>query len=47
MHAKAALAFTYGVLETAGYPRLSMLTVWAVLGSSWALVCLVRWLRER
>ncbi|MFL6673600.1 MAG: hypothetical protein ACJ8LG_09940 [Massilia sp.] len=42
-----ALTFTYGFLETAGYPRLSMFTVWALLGASWGLVCFVRWLRER
>ena len=27
----AGLTFTYGFLESAGYPRLSMFTVWCVL----------------
>ncbi len=38
----AALTFTYGFLEGAGYPRLSMFTVWGVLGTSWALTAIVR-----
>ena len=38
----AALTFTYGFLEGAGYPRLSMFTVWAVLGVSWGLTAIVR-----
>jgi hypothetical protein len=43
----AGLTFSYGFLETAGYPRLSMFTVWVVLCSVTALVCLVRSLQER
>ncbi len=38
----AALSFTYGFLEGAGYPRQSMFWVWAVLGGSWGLVAMVR-----
>jgi hypothetical protein len=38
----AALSFTYGFLETAGYPRLSMFWVWSVMGGTWAVVALVR-----
>jgi hypothetical protein len=38
----AGLSFTYGFLETAGYPKLSMFTVWVAMGSAWALVTLVR-----
>jgi hypothetical protein len=33
-----AVTFTYGFLETAGFPRLSMFTVWVIMGSSWAAV---------
>jgi hypothetical protein len=42
-----ALTFTYGFLETAGYPRLSMFIVWAVLGTSWGVVACVRKLTGR
>jgi hypothetical protein len=38
----AGLSFTYGFLESAGYPRLSMFWVWGVMGGSWFLVALVR-----
>jgi len=37
-----ALTFSYGFLETAGFPRLSMFSVWMVMGASWGLVNLVR-----
>ena len=37
-----ALTFSYGFLETAGFPKLSMFTVWIVMGASWGLVNLVR-----
>ena len=43
----AGLTFSYGFLETAGYPRLSMFTVWMVLGGVTAFVCLVRSFRLR
>jgi hypothetical protein len=43
----AGLTFTYGFLETAGYPRLSMFTVWCVLCGATALVQLVRKLLDR
>lgn len=43
----AGLSFTYGFLETAGYPQLSMFTVWMVLCGATTLVCLVRSLRNR
>lgn len=42
-----AVTFTYGFLETAGFPRLSMFVVWGVIGSSWGLVCAVRGLLSR
>jgi hypothetical protein len=31
-------AFSYGFLENAGFPRLSMFTVWFVFGGSWAFI---------
>lgn len=34
----AGFCLTWGFLENAGYPRLSMFTVWMVFGGSWALV---------
>ena len=43
----AGLTFSYGFLETAGYPRLSMFAVWIVLAASTALVTVVRALRQR
>ena len=43
----AGLTFSYGFLETAGYPKLSMFTVWCVLCGSVLVVQLVRRVRER
>ena len=43
----AGLSFTYGFLETAGFPRLSMFTVWCVLCGATGLVCGVRRLLNR
>lgn len=43
----AAVTFSYGFLETAGFPRLSMFAVWPIMGASWIFVCLGRWLRKR
>jgi hypothetical protein len=43
----AAITFSYGFLETAGYPKISMFTVWTIMGASWAVVCGVRWLLNR
>jgi hypothetical protein len=38
------VTFTYGFLETAGFPRLSMFTVWIIMGASWGAVsCLRNW----
>ncbi len=36
------VTFTYGFLETAGFPRLSMFYVWVVMGASWAAVSAMR-----
>jgi hypothetical protein len=41
------LTFTYGFLETAGFPRLSMFTVWMVMCGAMAAVCAVRALFKR
>lgn len=38
----AGLSFTYGFLETAGYPRLSMFWVWGVMGGTWGLLAALR-----
>lgn len=42
-----AVTFSYGFLETAGFPKLSMFTVWMVMGASWGGVCIVRALQDR
>jgi hypothetical protein len=38
----AAITFSYGFLETAGFPKVSMFTVWMIMGSAWAIVCAAR-----
>ncbi|MEV4781423.1 hypothetical protein [Burkholderia sp. LMU1-1-1.1] len=38
----AAVTFTYGFMENAGYPRLSMFYVWGVMGCSWLIIGLLR-----
>lgn len=39
----AGLSLTYGFLESAGFPKLSMFWVWSVMGGTWALyACLCR-----
>jgi len=38
----AAATFSYGFLETAGYPKISMFSVWMLMGASWAVVGLAR-----
>jgi hypothetical protein len=43
----AGLTFTYGFLETAGYPKLSMFTVWIVLCGSVGLVGILRKLLDK
>jgi hypothetical protein len=43
----AGLTFTYGFLETAGFPKLSMFTVWCVLCGSVCVVQLVRKIIDR
>lgn len=43
----AGLTFTYGFLENAGYPKLSMFTVWPVLGAAWFGINLARKFLDR
>jgi hypothetical protein len=43
----AGCTFTYGFLEMAGYPHLSMFTVWPLMGATWFVIGLIRNLCER
>ncbi len=43
----AGWTFTYGFLENAGYPRLSMFTVWPVMGAVWGVLTMFSCLRHR
>lgn len=43
----AGLTFTYGFLETAGFPKLSMFWVWGLMGATWAAVAGLRCLVAR
>jgi hypothetical protein len=38
----AGLSLTYGFLESAGFPKLSMFWVWTVMGATWGLLACVR-----
>jgi len=38
----AGLTFTYGFLESAGFPKVSMFWVWGVMGTTWALYTRLR-----
>jgi hypothetical protein len=42
-----AVTFSYGFLETAGYPKLSMFSVWMVMGVSWGVASFLRSLAAR
>jgi hypothetical protein len=42
-----AVTFSYGFLETAGFPKLSMFAVWIVMGASWGLVGIARGVAAR
>lgn len=42
-----AVTFTYGFLETAGFPRISIFAVWMVMGVSWGVVGCVRRFMDR
>lgn len=43
----AGWTFTYGFLENAGFPKLSMFAVWPVMGATWAILSIVEALRHR
>jgi hypothetical protein len=43
----AGWTFTYGFLENAGYPRLSMFTVWPVMGAVWGVLAVADTVRHR
>lgn len=43
----AAATFSYGFLETAGFPFVSMFWVWPVMGASWGVVGVARVLLKR
>ncbi len=43
----AGWTFTYGFLENVGFPRLSMFTVWPVMGGTWLVVGALRCFRNR
>jgi len=38
----AGWTFTYGFLENAGFPLLSMFNVWPVMGAVWGVLVMVR-----
>ena len=38
----AVLTFSYGFLETAGFPKVSMFWVWGIMGSVWGLHTVLR-----
>jgi hypothetical protein len=42
-----AVTFSYGFLETAGFPKLSMFSVWVVMGAGRGPVNIVRGLAAR
>ncbi|MCS0580325.1 hypothetical protein NX784_01840 [Massilia pinisoli] len=42
-----AVTFSYGFLETAGYPKLSMFSVWMVMGVSWGVASFALGMRTR
>lgn len=43
----AGWTFTYGFLENAGYPRLSMFSVWPAMAGVWVALAVVEHLRHR
>ncbi|EHK63574.1 hypothetical protein [Achromobacter arsenitoxydans] len=43
----AGVTFTYGFLEIAGFPKLSMFVVWPLMGAVWACTTIVDTLRHR
>jgi hypothetical protein len=43
----AGWTFTYGFLENAGFPKISMFTVWPVMGAVWGALAVIDNLRHR
>jgi hypothetical protein len=43
----AAVTFSYGFLETAGFPKMSMFSVWMVMCASWGVANVALALRAR
>lgn len=43
----ALITFSYGFLETAGFPRLSMFLVWSLMAPLWAMGTFLAWRRYR
>lgn len=43
----AAATFSYGFLETAGFPPVSMFAVWMIMCGAWAIVCMGRYALKR
>lgn len=43
----AGITFTYGFLEMAGFPKLSMFMVWPLMGALWVAASVAHWLRSR
>jgi len=43
----ASITFSYGFLETAGYPKISMFNVWMLMGGAWFLVNMARLAMKR
>jgi hypothetical protein len=43
----AGWTFTYGFLENAGYPKLSMFTIWPAMGTVWVILAIVENVRHR
>jgi hypothetical protein len=43
----AGWTFTYGFLENAGYPKLSMFTIWPAMGAVWGALAIIDHLRHR
>ncbi|HEX4331145.1 MAG TPA: hypothetical protein VH040_03320 [Usitatibacter sp.] len=43
----AGLSLTYGFLESAGFPKVSMFWVWTVMGAAWGACALLRRLVSR
>lgn len=43
----AGWTFTYGFLENAGYPKLSMFTIWPAMAAVWVVLAIIENLRHR